>query len=62
MSKPIIQDGKMVCPRCELAQDILAYKALQLYGDYACAAIYKCPNCRAVFAPLPSLFDVVSNQ
>jgi hypothetical protein len=33
-----------------------------MYGDYNCAAIYKCANCRAVFAPLPDLFDVVSNQ
>ena len=63
MSKAIIdKNGKMICPRCELGQDILCYKALKMYGDYNCAAIYKCPNCRAVFAPLPDLFDVVSNQ
>jgi DNA-directed RNA polymerase subunit M/transcription elongation factor TFIIS len=63
MSKSIIdKDGKMICPRCEKHQDILYYKALKMYGDYNCAAIYKCANCRAVFAPLPDLFDVVSNQ
>lgn len=63
MSKSVIDtNGKMICPRCIKHQDILAYKALKLYGDYNCAAIYKCPSCRAVFAPLPDLFDVVSNM
>ncbi len=63
MSKAIIdKEGKMICPRCEMAQDILRYKALKTYNDYNCAAIYKCANCRAIFAPLPDLFDVVANQ
>lgn len=63
MNKSIItSDGKMICPRCEKAQDILSYKALKLYGEYNCAAIYKCSSCRAVFAPLPDLFDIVNNQ
>lgn len=52
----------MICPRCEKAQDILSYKALKLYGDYNCAAIYKCSSCRAIFAPLPDLFDIVNKQ
>lgn len=63
MGKSIINsEGKMICPRCEVPQDILSFKALKTYGDYSCASIYKCSLCRAVFAPLPDLFDVVINQ
>jgi len=63
MGKSIIsKEGKMICPRCEKHQDILSYKALKTYGDYNCAPIYKCANCRAVFSPMPDLFDLIKDN
>ena len=63
MGKSIIsKEGKMICPRCEKHQDILSYKALKTYGEYNCASIYKCSNCRAIFSPLPDLFDIIAKN
>ena len=41
------------CPRCEVEQDILAYKPLSVVRKYehALNGLMKCPVCKHVFSP-----------
>lgn len=47
----ITNEGKVVCPQCEVAQDLLAYTKLKNLNPTDCADIIKCKLCRHVFAP-----------
>lgn len=52
--EPISDGRRMTCPRCKKKHDILAYVPLKMMESFAeeCAAIYKCPSCRWLFAPV----------
>jgi rubredoxin len=52
--EPLVNSAGMMCPRCEVRQDILIFKRLQHSDRYedVTEAIYKCPLCRFVFAPI----------
>lgn len=57
--KQIVTQNGMTCPRCEKSQDLLAFIRLAQANEdkYLTAPIYKCPECRFVFAPIPDNFD-----
>lgn len=55
----LIVGSKMKCPQCELEQDILFYTRLKQVDEEATYPIYKCKNCRHVFAPIVDAFDFV---
>jgi hypothetical protein len=44
----------MRCPRCKKQHDILQYVPLRLIKEFAreTTPIYKCPECRWMFAPI----------
>ena len=52
--EPLVDSDGMLCPRCEVRQDILMFKRLQHSEAYAdvTECVYKCPQCRFVFAPI----------
>ncbi len=43
----------MRCPRCKQQHDILQYVPMRMIEEFAreTTPIYKCPNCRWLFAP-----------
>lgn len=52
----------MRCPRCKKLHDILGYVPLGQIEEFLAetSPIYKCPNCRWLFAPAPhALKDIV---
>jgi rubredoxin len=51
---PLVNSDGILCPRCEVRQDILIFKRLQHSEKYedVTECIYKCPQCRFVFAPI----------
>lgn len=59
--EPLVNSEGMLCPRCEVRSDILIFKRLQHSDKYQdlTEAIYKCPYCRFVFAPVS---EVIYNQ
>lgn len=61
MAEKLVTFEGMICPRCEVRQNILAFTRLQQFGDYESqtAPLYKCKLCRAVFAPLPEKLDII---
>lgn len=59
MSNLFTDKGKVICPRCNLAQDILAYVRLENLNPQECEQIIKCRNCRYVFAPTASLVQYI---
>jgi rubredoxin len=47
----ITDTGKIICPQCEVAQDVLAYTPLKQLNPNDTNPIIKCRNCRHVFSP-----------
>ncbi len=49
----------MHCPRCKKPRDILAWIPLMQIEEFAheTCPIYKCPDCRWVFAPAPTALE-----
>ena len=43
----------MRCPRCKQQHDVLQYTPMRLIEEFAreTTPLYKCPNCRWMFAP-----------
>lgn len=64
MSKvSIINKYGMICPRCEERNNLLKFTKLNQVNarDYNTVPIYKCPECRYVFAPLPDPTDFIND-
>lgn len=49
----LIEGRLMRCPRCKQQHDILQYTPMRMIEEFATETtpIYKCPNCRWLFAP-----------
>lgn len=64
--EPLVNSQGMLCPRCKVRRNILAFKRLQTVEEYEdiTAPIYKCPDnhCKFVFAPVSEVvynfFDI----
>lgn len=62
--RPIIEGRCMRCPRCKKLHDILGYIPLGQIEEFLAetSPIYKCPNCRWLFAPAPhALKDIIQD-
>ena len=57
----LIHGSKMVCPRCTVPHDILAYVPLMQVERFESETnpIYKCPNCRWLFSPAPDVKEIL---
>lgn len=55
----LIEGRQMHCPRCKKPRDILAWIPLMQIEEFAheTCPIYKCPDCRWVFAPAPTALE-----
>ncbi len=58
MSRLFTDKGKIICPQCELEQDVLAFTPLKNLLPDETAEIIKCRNCRFVFAPMPKFLSI----
>jgi DNA-directed RNA polymerase subunit RPC12/RpoP len=49
----LIEGRLMRCPRCKQQHDVLQYTPMRMIEEFATETtpIYKCPNCRWLFAP-----------
>lgn len=58
--KPLIDGTRMCCPRCKEWEDVLAYTPLGIIDEFIgeTCQIYKCPRCRWLFAPAPSINEL----
>lgn len=52
----------MRCPRCKTLQDILLYVPMEEIEEFAeeTTPCYKCPKCRWIFAPAPTLQELLA--
>lgn len=59
---PLIEGGKMHCPRCKELQDILKYKRMIEVEEFQTETnpIYKCPECRWLFSPALTQSELLS--
>ena len=57
MSNLFTDEGLVVCPQCEVPQNILEYTHLKHLNKEETAPIIKCRRCRFVFAPLLDKLD-----
>ena len=53
MNNLYTSDGKLICPNCNEAQDILSYTPLKQKQAKFTLRVIKCKKCRFVFAPNP---------
>jgi rubredoxin len=60
-SEPLVNTEGMICPRCEVRQNLLAFTRLKQYEKYESqtAPLYKCKLCKLVFAPLPEKLGII---
>lgn len=51
----LVRGRDILCPKCEVAQDILAYQSLHFVDKYAehLVPVMKCRRCRHTFALRP---------
>lgn len=49
----IVDKRYMRCPRCKKVEDILRYAPMEQIEEFKreTVPVYKCPNCRWIFAP-----------
>lgn len=50
----LINGTRMTCPRCRASNDVLRFVPLEQVDEFQgeTAPIYKCPECRHLFAPI----------
>lgn len=60
----LINGRLMCCPRCKKDHDILQYIPMRLVEEFAreTTVIYKCPDCRWIFAPIDDIVLEVLRQ
>lgn len=58
--EPLIRGTKMICPRCKVEHNILAYVPLMEIEEFQeeTNPIYKCPTCRWMFSPAPHAIEL----
>lgn len=57
----LINGRMMTCPRCKRSSDILKYVPLMMIEEFVedTTPVYKCPDCRWVFAPAERILSEV---
>ena len=61
----LVENRFMTCPRCKKRQDILQFVPMMTIEEYAhdTCPIYKCSQCKWLFAPSDNLmFEVLSQR
>lgn len=54
----------MRCPRCKRQYDILRYVPMKLIDEFVLETtpVYKCPECRWIFAPIDGVIQTSLDQ